>query len=209
MPPPQSAYGPVSTPPLGGNYDFILNSNRGSSPDLLARLPMRNRIVVVCGGFAILILAAWMLFSIINGKPGTAPQLVRLAQQQQELARISDAPGRNATSFAVRDFAATTELSLASEQQTLLKFLNGTGTKLQTQTLAAMVSKTTDDQLKNAQASGTYDETYNSIAKQQLNTYISTLSQAYQNSKTTAERTILKNAYDHAQMLLALSSQTT
>lgn len=211
MPPQQTIYTPGETPPSNtGQYDFIVNGSSHASSGLFsANASLKTRILVVAIGSGLLLIAALLFAAIISRAGGiNSSDLVGVAQRQMELARISQAPVTGADTQATQDFAATMMLSLISEQQVILHFLAQNGTSVNGQVLQARQSSLTDKTLKNAQTSGTYDQTYISIAREQLQSYVQALKTAYHNAPTKAEQQLLQDTYDQAQLLITQSSQT-
>ena len=201
-PPPTPA-----VPPGNDQYDFIVNyGNRQPGGFFGTGTSMKTRIIVVATGGLLLILIAWIFFALLtNTGSVNSGQLITLVQQQAELARISKQPATQATGQTAQNLAATTELSLISQETSLLQFLQAHGTNPSAEVIAAKRSSSTDSTLLSAQTSGTYDQTYTSLATSQLQTYAQTLKQAYAGAQSQTERTLLNNAYDDAQLLLKLA----
>lgn len=212
MPPQQTVFTPgqAPTPANNGQFDFIVNANHGGGSSFFsANAPLKTRILIVAGGAAVLLTLALVLVAVISraGSINSA-DLVNVAQRQAELARISQTPVTSADAQLTRNFAATTMLSLVSEQQTIIHFLAQNGTAVSTQVLQARKDAQTDTALKDAQTNGSYDQTYLSITKTQLQAYSQALKQAFQSASTIDEKFMLQDAYSQAQLLLAQSSQT-
>ena len=186
-----NAGGPAARSPLSG----------GSS--------MTTRLLIVLGGAAILLIAAWILISILsNGSGLDTKALTSLAQQQTELARISDMPITTAVQQPTQNFAATTEMTLLTEQQVFVSYLQKyAGNKPDAPTLAGMKDSTTDTKLQTAKSDGSYDATYLSIAQTQLVAYQRSLKQAFTSAKSNSEKKLLSDAYAHSQLLVEQSQQ--
>ena len=202
---------PIPTGPQDtSQFDFIMGSSQkhptvggggGSST--------KTRIALVVGGFVVLAVLIWVFISVLTKPTGTnTATLLSIAQEQTELARISQQPASTATQQATQNFAETAYLSLLTDQTQFVNYISTHGApKPSTKTLSATKNAQTDTALQNAQTNGTYDSTYISTAQSQLAAYKQALSQAYAASKSTSERQLLKNAYDNAGLLVTMSSQ--
>lgn len=210
--PPQQTYMPYGqTPaPVPGpeQYDFILNGNHKPASRFTTPRSMTGRILVVAGGGAVLLIAALVLVSILSKPTATnVTALESIAQRQTELARISQTPILAASSQTTQNFAATTMLSLLSEQQAFVSFLQQRGVKVSSSVLQATKDSSTDTTLKNAQTSGDYDQQYVAVADSQLNSYEQALRQEFTASKDASERQLISNAYMYAKLLSQQSTQ--
>ena len=170
-----------------------------------------GRLLIVVGGLAVLGIAAWIFFGVILAKkPAVDPAaFTAIAQRQAELARISQGPVQNATSLDTQNFAATTQLSLLTDQQAIVGLLQKNGVKVSPKTLAALKSSQTDTELQQAKASGTYDQTYIATAQSQLDAYEQALKQLFANTTSVTARQVLSAEYAHAQLLVQLSKQSS
>lgn len=205
---PQQPYGapaPGSMPPAG-QFDFIVNAKPKGSNWLLAA-PLKTRIFVVVGGFIALLLVAWIVIALLSGGTSSPDRLVSVAQQQIELTRVAKSAADNLQSPSIKNLASNIKLSMMSDDQALLAYITATGSKPDDKVLALGKNAATDQLLASAVTSGTYDQTYLSIAKNQLNTYALELKQAFNTASSTKERTLLSNAYSHAQLLIDQSNQ--
>jgi hypothetical protein len=211
MQPQQPTYPPgqAPIPQNTGQYDFIVNTGNHRSGGLLsANTPMKTRIVVVAGGGVALLVLALLFFALLsNTGNNNNDALIAVAQRQAELVRISQQPVTQADQQATQNFAATTYTSLMSDEQVILHVLALHNAKVSSSQLAARQNPQTDSQLASAKGSGTYDQTYLSIAQSQLNAYIQALKTAYTGAPTLGEKQDLKDAYDQAQLLVTMSSQ--
>lgn len=196
----------VSAPPPTNQYDFIVNYNHRPANDWLLHAPLKTRIMVVGGGLLALILIAWIFIALLSATTGGSVQsFTALAQEQAELARISNDPSRNAQSEPALNFASTTRLSLLSDELSFVGYLTSLNAAPSSDSLAKDRNPQTDATLQSAQNSGTYDQMYTAVAQQQLTTYIANLKHAYSATSNLSERQLISDAYSHAQLLLALS----
>lgn len=207
-PPTGNAYAPNG--PTGSNYDFIMNSSSSHSSSWLVTASLKTRIVVASVGALVLLLIIWIGIALFTASASSNVQnFTVLAQEQAELMRISQDPVNNAATDTTQNFAQTTEFSLTSDQETFLAHLKALGSEPSNQVLAARHSSQVDAQLAAAKQAGTYDQTYLAIAQKDLNTYAAELKQAFAATSNLEERTLLNNAYQHAQLLITLSKQSS
>ncbi|HVU59711.1 MAG TPA: hypothetical protein VHC98_02640 [Candidatus Saccharimonadales bacterium] len=217
MPPqqPTPGYTPAPVPPVeSGQYDFIMNygkNHRSFGSGLPTPGSAVSRALIFGGGVLALIIIAWLFFGVLLAKkpPVDAAAWIGIVQQQSELARISQDPVRQATGEPTQNFAETTRLTLLSDQQLLLTYLQQQGIKKPSNSvLAAKKNTQTDTDLQTAQTNGVYDQTYISVATDQLAAYEQALKQAFTSSKGAHGRQLLSDAYAHAQLLAQQSKQT-
>ncbi|MGH7142107.1 MAG: hypothetical protein ACREF5_01365 [Candidatus Saccharimonadales bacterium] len=208
--PPQQNYEPAPPAPEPEQYDFIVDSNKHKPTINLIKVgSFKSRLIVAIGGAILLIIAIWVFISVLSNA-STAPTapLIAITQEQNELARISLTPAQSATEQPTQTFAITTNLSMQSEQQAFLAFLQTLGSTPSSSVQQATRNPKTDAALLAAQTDDTYDQTYISIAQSELTTYENTLKQTFANTKNTNERILLNTAYKQAELLMQQSTQT-
>lgn len=204
-PPPE----PTSNP-SGPNYDFIVNYNHHSPNQWLATASFKSRILIVIGGMLGLLILVWIFVAILSaGGGGSVQNFTSLAAEQTELARISATPSKRAESDATQNLASTTRLTLLSDESNFVAYLSQIGSQPSDGVLAGNRSVQTDAELSSAQASGTYDQTYTSIATVQLTKYARDLKLAFNAARNNTERTLLNQAYDNVQLLLTLAKNSS
>jgi len=190
-------------------YDFIVNYGKSQSNNWLVNAPLKTRLLVAGVGAVILLLIVWVGIALLTGSGNTdVSNVVILAEEQTELSRISQDPVANATQESTQNLAVTIQLSLSSDQQAFVSYLTGFGAAPSPQVLATKQNKQTDAQLAAAKTAGTYDQTYISVAQQELTSYAKGLKQAYNASTDAKGRQLLNSAYEHAQLLLDMVNQT-
>lgn len=199
-------YAPSS--PSGSNYDFIMNADKNQSNSWLVNAPLKTRILIVSVGGLILLLLIWIGIALFTGGGSSNVQnFTALTQEQAELVRLSQDPSNHATLSSTQNFAETTQLSLASDQQIFITYLKALGAAPSEQVLAARRSAQSDRQLAAAKQSGTYDQAYLSITQKGLDTYATGIKRAFEATSNPHERQLLKSAYQHAELLITLSKQ--
>ena len=101
-----------------------------------------------------------------------------------------------------KNFSITLQVSLKSEQQQLITYLQTNHHKVKTKELNLLVSKSTADELKAATSTNSFDETYSGIMKTKLTSYQKSLNQAYAQVKGPKGRALLNDDYKASQLLL-------
>ncbi len=208
MPPPQTSNG-HSYSPQPEQYDFILNAGpKRSSP--LAGSSNSSRLLIALGGALLLIIVAAIFLSLIRRSPhADTSQLISIAQQQGELARISLAATSNDDAQSTRNFAKTTQLNLQTEQQLFQAYLTNHGAKINKKALEYPSAKSaqTDAVLTNAKTNGDYDSVFISTAQSELTAYERALAQTYQSAQLLSEKRLLQKAFSEATLLQDFSNQ--
>ena len=206
---PQQPYGNGPASPGPEQYDFIMSAGNPQRQRFSDNTSAKTRLLVALGAGLLLIMIVWASLSLLSKATSLdATPVIALAERQNELIRISNEPTSSAFSQSTKNFAATTQYGLLTEQQTFLTFLKKNGTTPSHEILISTANKKTDADLKQAKTVGSYDQTYVTIAQSQLTAYEKALQQAYATAKNANEKQILKAAYSHAELLLQQSKQT-
>lgn len=206
-PPPAPLYPPNQPQPTAEpteEYDFIVNPEK---PAKRLRLPGGNslltRTLLAGGGLLVLVIIFVIIKSLLGGGNSTFTAFVGVAQDQQELIHLSTNAGQQTNiTTGNMNFAATAQLSLASSQAALGKYLSTSGHKVSLKTLNLKVSASLDNQLVNAATAATYDQTFQQIAKTKLTAYMNDLQQTYKLTRGKNGRALLNDDYNQAQLLM-------
>ena len=193
-------------PPQPQTYDFIVNPEQPSTqrtmPSLPGVSPKTMRAVFIAGGLLVLLI----LFVFVKGLVSNSPDLtsfISVAQDQQELIHlVTAASQQQGLATANQNFAATAQLSLASSESAIVKYLVANGKKVDPKILGAKISTATDTQLTAAAAAATYDQTFQDIMKTKLGAYTGDLKQTYPLIKGKNGRALLNDDFNQAQLLL-------
>lgn len=199
---PQQPY--EAPPPPAPDYNFILNPQQPKRPGLFnfGGGSTAMRALVVIGIIFVLMIVFVAVRSALGGGSSATPALVTVAQDQQKLLHLAASGQQQSTSDTVQNFAATAQLSLASEQQELLAYLSDNGHKVGDKELGLAISQSTDDQLAAAKSASTFDDTFKTIMADNLKAYRSDLQKAYQATSGPKGRALLNDDYKAAQLLL-------
>ena len=195
--------------PYTNPYDFIVNPQKPPRQPLMSFSGgsgggMGMRIAVVGIGLVILIVMVVGIASLFKGS-GNVANMKIVAEDQAELIRVATLATQDQSNDISQSttlyFAQNCYLSLASEQQQLLKFLSSSGVKLSPAQLALKTNSQTTQALSAAAASSTYDVTLLNAMQGDMSTYMSDLKVAYAASKNPKEQQLLKSEYQAGQLL--------
>jgi len=206
QPEPQPPAQPQFQPQVQGQpYDFITDPGEPSGGSAFS-LPGSNstimRAVYVSGGLFVLLIAFLIVKGILNHNPGLAT-LTGIAQDQQELIHLStEASGQPSLTITDQNFAATSQLSLGSDQGAIIKYIVGSGAKIKIKTLNLKISSATDAQLLSAATAGIYDQTFKTVMNAKLAAYDSDLKLAYNSTGDKNKRALFSSDYNQVQLLL-------
>jgi hypothetical protein len=199
---------PAPLPQKSDNpYDFIMSSPQKQKKGFSGGF--KQRLIIVAGGGVILLIVAIILVSILgsSGKSGTE-NLISLAQQQNEIVRITEIAKSKATISITKNYAITTQLSVSSSQAQILEQLQKSGHKLKPAQLTLKQNSNTDKQLDNAATAGNFDKTFEEILQKELASYRIAVQNAYKNATRTSERQLLEASFISVSTLLSAPKST-
>jgi hypothetical protein len=201
----------VSTPKEP--YAFITNPDNPSAklPSFLSGKSLPLRIAII-GGAAIALLIILVILKSLFGGSSNLTQFKAVLQDQQELIHLTTnalqpQTGQSLLSDNYQNFGANTQLTATSDKQQLLKYLAKNKELVPPQQLNLKVSKTIDNQLIAAAASGNYSSVFSQIMSDQLNTYKADSRQAYLSSSGINGRTLMNGDYKQALVLISQLKQ--
>lgn len=188
-------------------YDFIMNPNQ-PPPKRVVDLNGKNgfllKIGLIVGGVIVVMIAVAIVMNMLTGSKTNTDDLKLLAQTQQEIIRVSSAAqnGNGIRDQALKNFAATAQLTTATQQSELVTYLAQNGAKMNVKQLGLKKDTQTDTQLSQAQATSTYDIAFKQIIRRSLTGYASEIQTNYNNASAGDVRSYLKKSYDQTQLLL-------
>lgn len=190
------------------NYDFIMNADhKPKKPLLPAGASKQTRIIIVAAGAVVLLLVILMVSALLSSAGKANKQsLLKAAQLQAEIIRISDQGAERAKGSAAKNLAMTTSLSIKSDQNILLGLMKSQGIKVGGAQLAAGKNQKTDEILTNAEQSNRFDEVFVQTIQKLLTDYQASLKAAYDNTSSQKLKQTLSDQFEHAD-LLATSKQ--
>lgn len=181
-------------------YDFILKGNQKPKKTLLPSGNSRkSRILLVVGGvLAALFLLAIIFALVTSSGSSNAKSLLSLAQDQNEIIRISNNGGNQARDPTIQGFSQTVTLVLTTSQQKTVKYLNTHGVKTSSKSLALTRNAQTDATLKSADEAGRYDAELLKTLEGSLNDYKSQLNEMYKKTSSKSQKILLQQLYNQA-----------
>ena len=193
-----------------GDYDFILNPSN-ETPKKSGGLPgggsQRTLILIsIFGGILVVVLFA--VFSIFGGQPDNKAQLLKVAQQQQELIRVSKIGVKESRSTQSRNLATTTQLSLTSDQAPLLQALRQQKVNISNRQLGESKNSETDKMLESAKNNNRFDEEFMSFIQEELVEYQKNLENVYKATVNKSLKEALKVQYENASILIGEDPET-
>jgi hypothetical protein len=196
-------------------YDFIVNPQKPENRSrALPGLPQSNSPAIRAIYFAVGILILLILFVVIKGIIVGPPKLdsfVKIVQDQQELIHITSNMGtgnsttQQSLSTGNLNLASTIDLSVTSNQSSVMSYLSKNSFKVSTKTLNLGISTSTDTELTNAQTAGTYNQVFDQVIIAELNSYTSDLKNAYSGAGNNG-KVLLKKEYAQAELLLTAAN---
>ncbi|HET8992100.1 MAG TPA: hypothetical protein VFN31_03655 [Candidatus Saccharimonadales bacterium] len=184
-------------------YDFILNPETGHSSTLKPKLPQSLGAKLGIGlvalmGIILLISIASSLFS----SPSNLPYFESVLEDQQEIVHIAtNAQSEPDISSNNQVFVTTTIAALSSNSSALQAYLQSNGTKINSALLSLKINSAVDNELTSAESSGTFNSTFDQIARAQLNVYIEDLATARTKAGPQG-RSLLTSFINQANLLL-------
>lgn len=188
-------------------YEFITSTDHTKKPAGPPR-SQSQRIAIVAGGGVVLLIIAIIFISLLSkGGENTAPFL-KLAQTQQEIARITDTT-EAISSQSVKNLVTNVHLAVSSDQRQLLTELAANGTEYKAKQLDLSKNPQTDEQLTTAKAAGTYDSTILSLLTDDLTAYKDELNQVFNTTNNSKLKQQLQSDYKSTDLLLTQAKSTT
>jgi hypothetical protein len=207
--PPQTPT-PISSPSPNPQYDFILRDPQKPKhsfglPGLPSNMPKPMLLLVGVVGILLIIVIFGVIF---KGGGGNSQNLIAVAGRAQEIARISTLVQQQSQDPNTQYLAATTQITLASEQYQLTTYLSKHNVKVSPAQLNAYQNKNTDTQLQTAAQNNNLGSTYDAYLKNNLATYQSDIRGAAKGASKSL-LAILNSANTSAGVLLAAPEITS
>lgn len=168
---------------------------------------MKTRLAFVGMGVGVLLVIVIAFSLLLNRGPSNKDQLLRLAQQQQELIRVSEIGVKKARNRQAQDLAITAQLSLTSEQGPLQAALKSQGVKVSSKQLNAGKDAKTDERLTQAEQTNRFDEEFLEYLQAGLLDYQKNLKAAYDAAQSRSFKETLAAQYDKAATLAGVKPE--
>lgn len=192
----------AASPTAQNPYDFIVNPTTPPKKSGFSGGGNSMRLLLLVGGGALIVVILGVIFASVFSKGGNTASLTSLAQEQQELIRVAALGEQQATSESTKALAYTVDLGVGTSQTQLLTYLSAHGVKVKAAQLSLAKDASTDKQLADAQATGTYDSALQKILAAQLQAYISSLQKAYKSAQTAQLKQLISTDFTTAKLLL-------
>lgn len=178
-------------------YGFIFNSGQKPKRSFsLSGFGMSRPVAIgaaIVGGFLLIVL----VLGLIGGGGGSNSALTDIAARQQEIIRVSGLTSGKTQDPQTQNLALSVNAVLTSHKVQLTKYL---GIKINDNSLAGYLNKSTDSQLLAASQNNNYDSTYLGYLQTSLNAYLRAIESA---KAPTDAKNILDSAASDTQTLLA------
>jgi hypothetical protein len=183
-------------------YGFITNPDKPARRQINFGNTPQQRMIIAGAGLVILIMIFIFLFLLFSRASNTQKDnLVKLAQTQTEIVRITEIAEKESGGIDTRSFAVNTRLSLQSDLQETTGFLAGRGVELKGKSLGLVKDENTDKKLEEASANNRFDETFIELLRDQLQDYRVLLQQAYEDGNSSEKQAMSQN-YEEIALLL-------
>ena len=210
---PNGHYEVLPTPQVNPNdghsghnpYDFIVNPNSSAQRVKfgagLSGSSLITRIALLGGVLVVVLIVAAVVISALSPKSST-PELISIAERQQEIVRVSTAATKQTTSQDAQNFVSNVQASVSSDQQQVLAYLQAHGTKLGDKILATDQSAQTDTQLGNAATANNYDSAVTQTLVSELQTYQGLLRTMYGQTNSSSAKAMVQIQFSSAGLLI-------
>lgn len=193
-------------PAYSGNgqnqYDFILDNKKPKKSLIPTGGSKKQRIVVFLIFIGVVLAIFGLIFGLIFRGGGASQSLTQLAQQQQELIRISTIGTEEGRSRETLSFAYNTQLSLMSSQQETLVRLSTLRKAPNAKELAEGVQPSIDQELSRAQQADRFDEVFTTVLRRELTAYQRAIQAAGNEVSAPADRELLAQLHQETEQLL-------
>jgi hypothetical protein len=189
--------------PQHNPYQFIVDTDHTKKKPLVPTgNSKQSRIFIVLGGVLLLLIIGIIVSVLIsNASNAGKVDLVKVAQKQAELVRVSDLGMQRAQGTSAKNLATTVNLSLQSDQTALVASLKSAGVKVSAKELALGKNPKTDTTLTNAEQANKFDEVFTQTIQAQLLEYQKSLKVAYDKASSKKLKQTLSDQYNTAGLL--------
>ena len=189
--------------PGGNPYQFIVDSEQGKKRGLTTfGSSKQSRIFIVLGGlFALLVIGVIIASLISSAANAGKADLLKVAQKQAELVRVSKIGVDRAKGASAKNLATTVNLSLQSDQSTLVASLKAAGVKVSAKELALGKNPNTDTALTAAEQANKFDDVFIQTIQAQLIDYQRSLKTAFDKSDSKKLQQTLSTQFETAGLL--------
>lgn len=200
----QQPYQESPAPVSSGQYDFI------NSPPVQKKKfspfggggGMASKLKIVLIGLAVFTVVIIIFAMITGGGNGDKDALLAVARKQNQVLNVSQTGTEKAGGNQAQSIAYNTNLTITTDQKSILSALTAGGAEVKTKELAAGVSSKITQELTTAETNGRFDEVFINIVKSELESYQATLKTTFPNIKSKKSQQKLSEANDNVTLLL-------
>lgn len=189
--------------PQPNPYAFITDPKKMPKQSFLpSGGSQKSRIIIVVGiAFVVIIIAVIVMAVISSIGSGEKQQWLKVAQEQQDLIRISELGSQKAQNRDTKNLAVTTKLSLTSSQSTINSLAKKNGAVIDTKSLSLGKDTKVDATLTTAEQTNQFDKVFAEILKTKLTAYQSDMKKLYEGNGSAKTKASLASAYTNAGIL--------
>lgn len=188
--------------PQHNPYQFIVDSGQAKKRPGLNPSSKQSRIFIVLGGVVLLLIIGTIVAMLLSSTGNAGKQeVLKAAQKQTELIRVSEIGIKLAKGSSAKNLANSVNLSLQSDQATLLATLKSAKVKVSAKELALGKNQKTDTILTAAEQSNKFDEVFIQTIQAQLVEYQKTLKAAYNKAESKKVKAELEKQFETAGLL--------
>lgn len=184
-------------------YQFIVDANHAKPrPGSNLGSSKQGRLFIVLGGVIVLLIIGIVIATLLSSASNAGrDEILKATQKQTEIIRISEIGLKLAKGSSAKNLATSVNLSLKSDQTTLLATLKSNDIKVSDKQLALGKNQKTDTLLTSAEQSNKFDEVFVQTIQAQLMDYQKTLKSAYEKSESKKVKAALQTQYQTAGLL--------
>lgn len=164
---------------------------------------MKEKLILIFGAFFVIIIALFAWSTMFGGGTNTTQELVSIAQEQNELIRISKIAAEKGRLPATQNLANTTIASVSSSQQQVIGAI-GKKAKINEKVLGAKQDPQSDKQLNEAALNNQFDATFTKLYQTKITAYQQNLKATFDTTSNKQVKEILQNAYKSANTLVGV-----
>lgn len=185
---------PMQQQPQQNPYEFITNPTQPTNNRPLGG-SMKTRIIVVIGGFILLLIIFSIISSILSSAGNAAKQSLKdVSAEQVEIIRVSELGMTEALGSQAKGYATSVNLIFITDKAALDERLSAQGIKMNKTELASKLNPKTEELLSAAGSNNRYDESLTEILNDLIANHQKTVQKAFQanedaeNTKSTLEQ---------------------
>ena len=193
----------LSQPPANNPnpYGFITDPAKPPKTPMFGG-SMKSRIILVVAGLIVVFILGLIINTLLSASSNKSNQVLKNAvAEQQEIIRISEMGMKDALTPDTKGYATTVNFVTKTSQKNLQERLGKQKIKMNKQDFASKTNTKTDELLKSASASNSYDEAMNSALDKLLEQHMKTIQTAYDMSGSAKTKEVLKKDFESTKIL--------